>query len=156
MSETERSRNEVDARKDKYHLGAIMFQEVTRALGLEKASQILGPAFVRYQEEKLSKDLIEDMDGRTFEDFVAWAKAQPAKRLHFHVEGTTDDAIRLRFDYCPSAQALRELDGPELAQLYCDSDPGLARGINPELRSEMEKCWNRGDGYCLMSVIRQR
>jgi len=128
-------------------LAVAFARELIAEVGRERALPLLGRAVIRMRQAE-ARRLAEQWGDNSLTALGAHFRRLQAEQGLLEVLEATESRLAVRIHRCPSTEAFRLLGMPELAPLFCASEPAFIKAFNPQLRHRSAQTIARGGSCC--------
>ncbi len=147
MADPEGSDPLLEYRLARNGLASVFAAELIATVGRERALPLLGRAVIRLRSEE-ARRLARQWGDNSLTALGTHFRRLEAEQGILHVLEASESRLVVRITRCPSTEAFRQLGQPELAPLFCASEPAFIRAFNPRLRHRSTQTIARGGAYC--------
>ena len=137
----------LERRLARNELAVAFARQLIAALGRERAMPLLARAVIRMRTAE-ARRLAEQWGDNSLTALGKHFCRLAAEQGILEVLECTEDRLAVHIHRCPSTEAFRQLGLPELAPLFCASEPAFIKAFNPRLKHVGRQTIARGAQYC--------
>ena len=126
---------------------AAIVKEFMSELGKSRALEIIKQGLEKLGQEH-GRKRAEQLGGNSLEDLKKFYRKRAAEADNVELVEETDKHVAIKINRCLGAEAMVQLGIPEVAQIYCNTDYGMIKAFNPQMKMIRTKTIAGGDEYC--------
>lgn len=126
---------------------AAVVKQMYEELGKDRSLEIIKRGLNNLGEEH-GRERAKELGGNSLEDITSFYRKRSAESDNVELLEETDKHVAIKITRCLGAEAMRHLGIPEVAQAYCDSDYGMVKAFNPDMKLIRSKTLAVGDDCC--------
>ena len=140
----ERLKNE----KHNLKLAVYFAKQFIDEFGNDKALEAIKRAWAQYGTDNWNTKLEGVPPEKALKVMGEWFKAQAEIRSELKVVEATPKRLCIEFTKCPTYDVCKELEVPEICQMYCDSDYSVIPLMYPKIKLVRDKELAYGADRC--------
>ena len=130
-----------------YEMMAFIVKEFMAELGKVRALNIIKQALEKLGQEH-GRKRAEQLGGNSLDDLKKFYRKRAAQADNVELVEETDRHVAIKINRCLGAEAMIHLGLAEVAKIYCNTDYGMIKAFNPQMKMIRTKTIADGDAFC--------